>query len=748
MKTFTHNTALNMSQVGISSLFSGAKRTASGRQGMALVMVLGILSILVVLGVAFAVSMRTERLAARYHADMTRIRFLAEASLFRAMEELDTLDVYPVDDFVPGDASQNDVVFLAPAGSGKTGHAIMFLPGSLHNEADVYGRRPNGVAWMPLDMPDIATNVKVEFAYLIANTSGLLDVNVIAELTARERGYDAGEIRFSEDVLPEVFASTLKEYRDGFGRFENLSELYYLASTTVFQSPAQLGALRPLKQLPRANDHLHVYSRFPRGYIDDQTNAVTEVAFISGEPSGWDEAELDAALQPVMGDAQQREMFINALHDFADSGIVPRALNQYTTKPVPLINEIVGRASRSMVPAADPLDPDVPSITLNVVVETAFLFPFTASGAQFYVHLPDPEIRIDGVARTFDPVSGPTPAVINTSNPYTVTIYTYNWVSPDPLPAEVEVELVFNEPIEVRLVNDDVPVDRVEATWPEEAFLFSDQLSMIDPSPHIFHAQAANDPRINWNPANPLHWQSTGAAHSLNNPNTTVSHAEGETDEYGFMYCALRPFNSVGEIGYLLYDPEKPWTTIRLIGNDPDNMREILNVLTVHDEPIRRGLVNINTRQTNALAAVFFECPIEQYPGASFTELGTNAIPIAAGMVAQSNGNPQRNVSGAGTLLSGVSGLDALLDTSDKFTRESLLRNSIGLLGTRHQLFTIFVAARMFSDAYDPALHYSERDEYVAAEDRLMAVVWRDPALTEHNGVMTHQTIKIGRAHV
>jgi len=45
---------------------------SSGREGVALVIVLGLLSVMTILGVAFAVAMRVERLAARNAAHAVR----------------------------------------------------------------------------------------------------------------------------------------------------------------------------------------------------------------------------------------------------------------------------------------------------------------------------------------------------------------------------------------------------------------------------------------------------------------------------------------------------------------------------------------------------------------------------------------------------------------------------------------------------------------------------------------------------
>ncbi len=51
-------------------------------------MVLGILSVMVIMAVAFAISMRTERVAAGNYADSVRARQLVHVAIARAMADI------------------------------------------------------------------------------------------------------------------------------------------------------------------------------------------------------------------------------------------------------------------------------------------------------------------------------------------------------------------------------------------------------------------------------------------------------------------------------------------------------------------------------------------------------------------------------------------------------------------------------------------------------------------------------------
>ncbi len=74
------------------------KPELSSRSGVALIMVLGLLSILTLLAIAFAIAMRVERIAARNYANGVRAKHLVEAALVRAIDHVGESmagEVYP-----------------------------------------------------------------------------------------------------------------------------------------------------------------------------------------------------------------------------------------------------------------------------------------------------------------------------------------------------------------------------------------------------------------------------------------------------------------------------------------------------------------------------------------------------------------------------------------------------------------------------------------------------------------------------
>jgi Tfp pilus assembly protein PilX len=65
-------------------------RERAGKQGIALVLVLGFLAILTLMSVGFAISMRTEHLVSRAHLDGVCARQLAYTAMARGLDDVNT----------------------------------------------------------------------------------------------------------------------------------------------------------------------------------------------------------------------------------------------------------------------------------------------------------------------------------------------------------------------------------------------------------------------------------------------------------------------------------------------------------------------------------------------------------------------------------------------------------------------------------------------------------------------------------
>jgi hypothetical protein len=171
------------------------KKTFHGRkneQGMALVIVLGLLAVLTLLAVAFAIAMRVERVAARYYADSKRAEAMIHVGMGSALEDINDImhgELYPDFDTVRDPAGVREAF-----GSEGTGDDVDLFTGQVTNAiakavyADADAVTPE---WKDVTSPD--GDVIGRIAYLVINESGLLDVN-----------YPGGEPRVRSTNIAEI----------------------------------------------------------------------------------------------------------------------------------------------------------------------------------------------------------------------------------------------------------------------------------------------------------------------------------------------------------------------------------------------------------------------------------------------------------------------------------------------------------------------------------------------------------------
>jgi len=718
-------------------MFSKARQD---RSGIALVIVLGLLSVLTILALSFSITMRTERMAAEYHVSAVSGRHLIDAALTEVMTDVlrNSLgnSVYPDWDTLPPPGGHTSSNF----------HMVdvleRYVPGSMLDAA-TSADNPNP-DWIEIRDP---TDDKFmgKYSYLIINCSGLLDANTVGEFedqtTARRYGADVGEVRFGNLVLDEARdPESLKNLRDQIGRFENVPELIAMGTSGTIEPNF------PIVQGTRA-DNFHVFSRFPTGYgVVEAAGVVarTNSAYIGGNPNTeWNETAIKTVLNETPSlPIPDVDMFYDVMHDFASPGYVPRNVDGVSFKRTPMLSEIIVSNTLQLVSSG----PDTELVLrVHVDVETFYPFPQDPDSPPFTV-------QIDGtptVQTPFPPlnaislVDGPTPAQPGHSEfDLRLTKFVYESrvnTSVFPFfPPPFGIRVIFNGIDFTVNLGSDV-VDRLTPSWPNDAFQIAGAFPPLlvdgDFLPYgTARGRSVNDPRMNYE-------SSQWTAETPTPGETNINVSGSFPDEVGFMFSAQRPFASPGELSYLIYDETKPWQTVRLLGPDPDESARIVDRFTTRQPTaFDRGLVNINTRQTNALAAVFWGLPVERHPivtdDISTAQVddplsATAAKALAEFMVSAIDGQA-RTMSEIAQYVE-TADMAALGSDTSKFFRESAIRNSLGLLGVRHNMFTVYIAVRTFPENYDPdtALPSGMTEEdMVMSETRAVAVVWRDPYLS------------------
>ncbi len=690
--------------------------------GVALILVLGAVALLMLLAVSFAISMRTERLAAGNYADTVRTRQLAQVGLVRAMDEI--ARSMGTNLFHTNGARVYPPWTVANASGGKivsnqydkllVGATTNFIPRSLLAEATPalanswVEIRTRNVSSVTGPITNLTTNydqtLMGRVGYLIINCSGLLDAN-FAGGTNRLYGTNAAEIALTD--LPEIgsAADNLLNKRKTDIRYETLKELHELS-----------GASQPAS--------FFIYSYFPAGYWTGTTtnypvNLAGSAAALALRKSRIIQAFRDAGLTNAAPFGEAAGILYTNLLDYLDDDNRPDNWKTAVER-VPMISEVA--VSNRLVQ----IDPP-PSATYQSVAEVAieWWYPFVkAPGDSFSIRCSATPVPTDNPVVLIAPPGGPLP-----QQPLI-----WPWQSPPFTPATNSLGVVHMalEPIlpvtpdyiNFLLTNLVIEVVRVDGTVVDrvEGIVLSNACSYTTPTPQVsWTRREVIDPRFNFNARDTTNqWaaQINGQSLGMTNAATTNYRAIATNNCDGDlrMYVAdSTNLHSVGELGYLAF---APWRTVKLYGA---NLHRVLDTFAMgtNDSDIyvthsRRGLVNPNSEVPEALAAVFAGMPVDEYPGGPSNRLSLVSARNVADQII--SGPICTNLSDFGRGLTNLAALGA----DNELKKESFFRNSCGLLSVRQNLFAILIEAQLaYVNIFPTYMNM--------AHQRAVAVVWRDP---------------------
>jgi hypothetical protein len=647
---------------------------------VALILVLGALSLMMILAVAFAISMRTERLAAGNYADTVRARELAHVGLVRAMNDIRTMQganlavagaqVYPA--WLATNAINGHTNALQYA-TLTNGVAPNYIPKALLSgvSADAANR------WVEITAADGTLLGRV--GYLILNCSGLLDANFVG---GSNRLYGASPAEIAVTNLPEISGggNNLINRRDppdpAAIRYESVAEL------DVYS-----GDSHP--------SNFFIYSYYTNGWWNANGNNIQLPVNLAGDLTGAGRgAAILAGFTNAGFSASEAGILYTNLLNYVDSDFNPLDFIN-GVEAVPMINEVVVSNRVVIVPGAT-------QSVGGVAIE--WWYPFANTGGAF-------EIRTIGTFANISPGDAsliPTNIVdmTNTASGAGMGVMHIPFFSG---PATGAFSALFRATIQARIVKGGANVDAVTVVLTNgnnTATTTYSSVEFVDPR---FNGEVTiNNASYTTNP-------SLGAAR---NGATNACTLNWWTANPGFdtdpsMYVANSNLHSAAELGCLAY---APWKTVKLYG---PNLRRVLDTFAVGTNPAdnyvsytRRGLVNPNSKQTNALAAVLVEMPVDEYPGGPSNRLSLAAAQTMAGYLV--NGGYYTNLSDIGRSWT------TFVSASNELQRESYFRNSADLLSVRQNLFEIILEVQLAYSGIYP--RYTN-----LAHQRAVAIVWRDP---------------------
>lgn len=398
-------------------------RGDESRRGVALIMVLGFLSIMLMMAVAFVMHARTERMVADFTLEAQRGRQIVRTALNAAMYEFST-ELYDANRFMlPPREPVDMTVFTSERGSMPNmgtlgGDEIYLLDGEAYDWIPARYRTVSvenlvgNAQWvMVRENPNSQSRILGRYAYVIFDMSGGIDANLIAltdgvagvgNPTNRTSVRDIGMGTDANPLLAETInASEFKRLRTGWHGFDTLSEIirltdgHYIDGQSDFQ-PGDTPAYgrypsnirwrnERLERVPALNKtnvtDLVPYSLASiRGLYNFASGRWETGDVMSCDRMGeWADTEwtsFDAnILWQLRAQLVSSENTLKAIKDYVSSDPYPQGpmLNYPNVKNNPMFNEIGMSFELRHVPAADPPDNQ---LFLDVEVQFEVWYPF------------------------------------------------------------------------------------------------------------------------------------------------------------------------------------------------------------------------------------------------------------------------------------------------------------------------------------------------------------------------------------
>lgn len=695
------------------------------KRGVAVIVVLGVLALLMVLGVAFSVSMRVERAGAANYTLAVKNRQLVWAGLAEAVAGITkaTTNFFPPGDFLVSRTNLNDVCWNI---NGTNGIKIKLLSGQVEKHVpnsllptNYFGNFEDKYVseWIQLRS---AGGMGGHVAYLVLNVSDLLDINVTGGGPARGAGTNAAEVRL-RGLLSDPQISALNVQRTN--RFESLAE---------FKS-----------RLPSVPTGAFIdYSRYP---LDaNRTNALYiggTVAELEAKRSDIVQrlAEMVSVVDGGSPNLPQAGQAFDCLLDYLDTNSTPRNLLGPNTEAVPMLNEI------SPLPTLLKRDGNKFGFLVPLGIETWYPFVQTnISGESF---------RLSGAYEATGTLSDNLGGE-EATHPFTNTPTLLDKLIPTPTlskPFAVQPLIIFMEaPItpgssnwvfQIKLaisnlivkidgktnVVDSVGTNVFEFSYNEA---FQNEAFNANPALTPFSYQT-RDPRFNWRKSDWVTtdpptlgtngWSGTNAATTLilswrQSINKKAEwNGQMHASNQGRLYSPL-------ELGNIPYSG-KPWETFRVFNQGATASRHLLlENFTTTTNPVGRGLVNLNTFDPVILTTAFTNMPNPYTGGAA---IGGSELAAITDLIlsARASGTEFTNVTDVLNLNWRVLGAPALANKSD-VELEALAAYSMGLLGVRQNLFLIVVTA---SSAEEGMGTYAQFTVKTQSRKTAVVLLWRDP---------------------
>lgn len=658
---------------------------AQGNRGVALIVVLGFLSIMLLLAVAFLTQARTERMVASATLEGMRGRQILRTGIHAAMNDYSRY-LWGENLVMP---TEDEQVFTSESSGaqsmGRTigqdgiellvGEVEDWIPRAYLNDSAVFNMVDDAQWVVVRENPNSGSSrILGRYAYACFDMSGGIDAN----LAARDSGVAGNDGRAASNrvrrsvrdvpirLLPEVLdGGKFKSYRSGWKGFDTLYTLIHLTdgkaedgnSTSTRWQPERKEIYGAALASNLVSDltpfSLSVYrgGRYDRG----SGNWSPEPILLN------DSTDWNVALNPILNQFSMSllpDWFNDAMYDYTHGNEVPKrqTLDYPSPKNVPMFNEVKAKYRLNEIPNADGVTSQY-EFLLELQFEHWYPFPSADNDGVGDFQLPAPTVggsyattgnaqlwfRIvmqggaapamvqlqDGVAA--DPLTATVEAKYNGGGPYTSSNFTYR--IPIVRMAGDTNGLPVGMMLRIQGANVLQPIYLTGAGG--RADMLPTGLSFpganLRTGQERIAARAVTDPRMNHESGQ---WVDEGDG-SLGAMNKWIDNAAAKAKflaEGTNLYCRNSPMETPAELGFISTG-EGEWETIDLFTDDAVEMMANLvadtNLYATWKSKgvfYTNGTINPNTRSSNVLMSAFVDLATHEVPNVDSDRIA--AVPL------------------------------------------------------------------------------------------------------------------------
>ena len=761
--------------------------TNDRRRGVALIIVLGFLTIMILMAIAFLTQARVERLVSDSSLEGMRTRQVAQTAMAAAMQDyLNALLSIPQSDpthdvFLSGDAPvslgfyySGDLIGDDRLLIGKVEDWLLdeHLDAALDGGIPEDGARNAEWIWVR-QQPGARSRILGRYAYACFDMSGLLDANLLGT----QYGDDVPQYgdRTNRTNVRKMVYEALSQSGGGDGQRKlNLYQRIWKG----FDTPAALLHLTdgdwndgrnsgPNRWLGADMDESLV-----GGISPSSLSAYSYAALHREDGSGKEkiacvasEIQKDADFDDILAGANQADV-IKAMEDYESSDRAPQGVNYPSVKNVPMFNEIGARARLVETPVVGGS-----TYVLELRLRLEFWYPFPSDdndiSGSFSMAIPSlgGNVSAVGPQNIWVQMAG----VLSGGGGYDTTVQAgsvmsvpaalavpanYNNGLPYYSPSASDGEIVYSVQLQnsggtimpagmqlqinnVKIIAPLVltaggPVDSTPTAEPFD-ISFSGEPPIANGVSTPWKSLGVSDPRLNhlvdaWSIEDPPTWNqvNTSAKGAKDEARAALGYPPGD-----YFYCRNGPMKCPAELGYL--SAGTPWKTLDVFSDKGVSLMNRLidedraDFFQTYDVFFTNGTINPYTRHTNVLNAAFYGVDIREVPGIDEEPKNSERL----------NGNNLKLIVDAmmaAPVKNGYAGWGKILASKNlpqdlnKNKRIAIMNDTWGLFNESDRLFVVAVIAQSIKEGGDPSGlgNWSAVDDVITGERRAVALCWMD----------------------